>query len=88
MLGFLVVNDNFPMDLEKPQMLRCIICRIEQSSVLDLCQYSTLQKNLIKYGKINGITPMKTHVEYAHPKLVACKMVAITAGLVATTSHN
>jgi hypothetical protein len=76
------------MDLKKLQMLRCIICRIEQAGALDLCQRFTLQKNLINYGKINGITPMRTHVEYAHPKLVTCKMLAIIARLVATTSHN
>jgi len=58
-------------------MLWCIIYRIEQVSALDLCQLFTLQKGLIKYGKINGITPMKTHVESMHPKLVAHKKLAI-----------
>jgi hypothetical protein len=50
------------MDLEKPQILWCIIYRIEQAGALDLYQHFTLWKGLIKYGKINGIIPMKTHV--------------------------
>ncbi len=58
-------------------MLECIICKIEQADALDLCQHSILQKGLIKYGKINGITPMRTHVESVHPKLVASKKLAI-----------
>jgi len=65
------------MDLEKPQMLQCIIYRTEQVSALDLCHHSTLWKGLMKYGKINGITHMGTHVESTHPKLVARKKLAI-----------
>ncbi len=70
-------------------MLRCIICRIKQASALDLCQRFILQKGLIKYDKINGITPMRTHVEYVHPKLVGCRKLAITKELiVVATSHS
>ncbi len=77
------------MDLEKLLMLRCIIYRIEQASALDLCQRSTLRKSLIKYGKINGITPMKTHVEFTHPKLVVHTKLAIVEELVVVViSHN
>jgi hypothetical protein len=77
------------MDLEKPQMLQCIICRSKQAGVFYLCQCSTLQKGLIKYSKINGITPMRTHVESTHPKLVACKKLAITKELlIVATSHS
>jgi hypothetical protein len=39
-------------------------------------------KGFIKYGKINGISPMKTNVESMHPKLVACKKLAIIEELV------
>ncbi len=36
-------------------------------------------KSLIKCNKLNGITPMKTHIEFAHPILVAWrKLVTIT----------
>jgi hypothetical protein len=68
-------------------MLWCIICKIEQVGARDLWQCFTLQKGLIKYGKINGITPMKAHVESTHPKLVVCKQLAITKELV-TASHS
>jgi hypothetical protein len=70
-------------------MLQCIIYRIKQVGVFDLCQCSTLRKGLIKYGKINGITPMRTHVEFTHPKLVACRKLAIAKKLVViVASHN
>ncbi len=32
-------------------------------------QRSIICKDFIKYNKMNGITPMKIHVECAHPKL-------------------
>jgi hypothetical protein len=77
------------MDLEKPQLMWCIICKTEQVGVLDLCQCFILQKCIIKYGKINGITPMKTHVESTHPKLVARRKLTITKELVVVvTSHS
>jgi len=63
-------------------MLQCIICRIKQVGVLGLCQHSILRKCLIKYGKINGITPMRTHVEFMHPKLVACRKLIIVEKLI------
>ncbi len=34
-----------------------------------MSQNSILRKGLNKYNKINGITPTKTHVDFAHPKL-------------------
>ncbi len=69
-------------------MLQCIIYRTQQVGALDLCQCSILRKGLIKYGKINGITPMKTHVEYAHPKLVICKKLAIAKKLVVVAASH
>ncbi len=77
------------MDLEKSQMLQYIICKTKQVSAFVLCQWSTLWKGLIKYGKINGITPMMTHVEFAHPKLVVYIKLAIVEELVTTiASHH
>jgi hypothetical protein len=70
-------------------MLSCIIYKTKQASVFYLCQCSILRKGLIKYGKINGITPMRTHVEFAHPKLVAHIKLTIIEELIAiVTSHN
>ncbi len=34
-----------------------------------LAQGSIVYKGLIKYNKTNGITPMTTHVQTAHPRL-------------------
>ncbi len=70
------------MGFKKLEILRCIICRTKHASALDLCQSSTLRKGLIKYGKNNGIIPMRTHVEFAHLKLVAQRKVAIIEELV------
>jgi hypothetical protein len=42
---------------------------IKKSGKCFFSQSSVLKKGLSKYDKINGITPMKTHVDYVHPKL-------------------
>lgn len=85
MLGFLfVVNDNLFVDVENPKTLQCIIYRIEQTNVLNLCQRSTLWKGLIKNNKFNGIIPMKNHIEFAHPGLVASRELAINVKKVNT----
>ncbi len=86
--GFYVLNGNLLVDLEKSQMLKCIICRTQQASAFDLYQRFTLRKCFIKYGKINGIIPMKTHVESTHPKLVVLRMLTIIEKLVVVASHN
>jgi hypothetical protein len=43
----------------------------------DLCQWSTLQKCFIKYIELNGIVPMKTQIEYAHPRVVVQRKLVI-----------
>jgi hypothetical protein len=35
--------------------------------------YFILRKGLIKYNKCNGVTPMKAHIDYVHPKLLVAK---------------
>jgi hypothetical protein len=65
------------MDVENLQMLQCISCRTKQVSVHDLCQRSTLRKIFIKYNKFNEIVPMKNHIEFTHPRLVANRKLAI-----------
>jgi len=69
-------------------MLQCIIYKTKQASALDLCQHFILRKGLIKYGKINGITPMSTHVEFAHPKLVIRKKLVIAKKLVVVVASH
>jgi hypothetical protein len=63
------VNDDLLMDLENPQMLLCIICRLGKTSSTILSQSFVFRKGLIKYNKINGITPMKIHIDTMHPRL-------------------
>jgi hypothetical protein len=65
------VNDDLHVDLENLQMLQCIICISEKVAGNVLSQSFVLRKGLIKYNKINGIIPMKTHVDSIHPWLFA-----------------
>jgi hypothetical protein len=70
-----VTNDNLPIDLENQQ----IIYQFKQviGSILNQFSY-ILRKGLIKYNKTNGITLMKTHIDYAHPCLVAKRKLQLT----------
>ncbi len=74
---FLAINDNLPMDVENLQMLWCIIHKTNQTSVHNLCQKTILRKGFIKYNKLNGIIPMKTHIEFTHPMLVVDRKLVI-----------
>jgi hypothetical protein len=70
--SFFILNDNLHVDLLNPQMLRCIICRSQEASSNVLNQSSfTIEKGLIKCGKTNDITPMRTHVDNFHPYFLA-----------------
>jgi hypothetical protein len=66
---FFAVNDGLLVDLVKPQVLWCIICKFEQTFNGALVQRSTLRTGIIKYSKVNGITPMIIHVQTTHPRL-------------------
>ncbi len=48
----------------------------------NLCQWATLQKGLIKYIKLNGIIPMKTQIEYPHPRVVVQRKLVIAKKIV------
>ncbi len=67
------MNDDFFVDFENMQMLWCIVCKLQKTSGIVLSQSYILRNNLTKYNKINGIIPMKTHVDIAHPKLFALR---------------
>jgi hypothetical protein len=76
---FFVVNDNLLVDIVNPQMLICIICRSEQANdnvLIKSCYI--IRKGLIKYNKCNGVTPMKTHIDCVHPKLLAIRKKQLT----------
>ncbi len=53
-------------------MLKCIIYTFEQTignvPTIKADNY-ILKKGFIKYDKCNGVIPMKTHIEFWHPKL-------------------
>ncbi len=66
----LVINDNLHVDIVNPQMLRCIICKSKQTKENVLIESCYI---LRKGFKCNGVTPMKTHTDYAHPKLLATR---------------
>ncbi len=66
------VNENLLVNLLNPQMLKCIICWSQQASGNVLNNFSFIvKKGLIKYGKFNDITPMRTHVDNVHLHLLA-----------------
>lgn len=66
--GFFIVNGGLPMDLVKPEVLQCKMCRSEQASNDVLAQRSTLCKGLIKFNKVNDITPNCTFKLFAQKK--------------------
>jgi len=72
------VNDDLHVDLENLQMLQCIVCISEKVVGNVLSQSFVLKKGLIKYNKINGIIPIKTHVDYIHPRLFAQRKSQLT----------
>ncbi len=81
------MNDGLLLDLVNPQMLQCIICRYEQSTNDALAQRFILCKGLIKYNKVNGITPMIMHVQITHLKLFALRKQQFNAMIKLITIH-
>jgi hypothetical protein len=67
--GFFVVDDGLLVDLVKPQMLQCIICKYKQTSNDVLAQIFAICNHLIKYNNVIGIIPMIIYVQIAHPRL-------------------
>ncbi len=68
--GLFVVNNNLYVDLVNTQMLRCIIYKSQQI-VGNILNQSFIPKGFIKCSNANGVTPMKTHVDFAHSCSVA-----------------
>ncbi len=50
--------------------MRCIICHSEISFLKSWLNAQDVKKGLIAYHKFNGITTMKTHVEFDHSTLL------------------
>jgi hypothetical protein len=67
---FFVVNDNLPINIVNPYLLKYIIYRYEQTNEnLLIKNYFMFKKRFINYNKCNGVTLMKAHIGYAHSKL-------------------
>ncbi len=79
---FLVVNDGLLVDLVNLWVLQCIICKSEQAIGNVLTHYLPKDvfflKRLIEYHKCNKASPIRTHVECVHPKLIATKKLQFT----------
>jgi hypothetical protein len=67
--AFFTVNDNQPVQVEKPQVLRCILCRPEAVNLDVLAQRTRARKGVITYNKSNGTTAMRKHIESEHPEI-------------------
>jgi hypothetical protein len=67
--AFFTVNDNEPVQLEKPQVLRCILCHPEPINLELLAQRTRARKGVITYNKSNGTTAMRKHIESEHAKV-------------------
>lgn len=50
-------------------------------------QLGIQRKCLIKYNKINKITPMKTHIDYAHPRLFVHRKIVL-ANIIVKVNHT
>jgi hypothetical protein len=85
--GFFVLNDSLIVDLVKPQMLQCIICRCKQASNDVLAQIFTFCEHLIKYNNVNGITLMTIHVQIAHPRLFSQRKHQLNDKVAKPTIH-
>ncbi len=67
--AFFAVNDNEPVQVETPQVLRCILCRPEAVNLDVLSQRTRARKGVITYNKANGTTAMRKHIESEHPSI-------------------
>ncbi len=83
------MNDDLFMDLENPQMLQCIVYKLKKTLSINLSQSFVLEIFLIKYNKINGLTPMKTHIDITHPRLfVLRKTQLVENAIIVNVEHT
>jgi hypothetical protein len=73
--NFVSINDDLLVDLVKPQVLQCIICKFEQTFSDALAQRSMFRKGLIKYNNLNDITPMTTSCVNCTSKVIYAKEI-------------
>jgi len=61
---FFCINDNKTVNLEQPQIVRCLLCYNAPMNVSN--PRTQTRKGLIAYYKTNGITFLKKHVDADH----------------------
>jgi hypothetical protein len=64
--SFFSMNDDLFVNIVNPQMLQCIVYRLEQTSCNVLSQRFVSKKRFIRYNKTINITLMKTHFDCLH----------------------
>ncbi len=62
--SFYCVNDNSKVNLDVPQMMRCLLCHFQ--FVVSVNSRKQLRKGLVTYYKTSGITCMYKHLDVDH----------------------
>ncbi len=84
--SFFSMNDDLFVDLVNPQMLQCIVYRLEQTSCNVLSQRFVSKKRFIMYNKITNITLMKTHFDCLHKKKL--QLIEMAIEKMANVNHS
>jgi hypothetical protein len=61
---FIYINDNKPLNLEHPQVMKCLLCYNAHVNVSNLRTHA--RKRLISYYQTNCITSLEKHVDDDH----------------------
>ena len=64
--AFFVPNNNKPILLDKPQVLRCLFCHSDALGADMFALKTRGRKGLITYNKAHGTNAMRKHVEHEH----------------------
>ncbi|KAG0584835.1 hypothetical protein M758_3G242300 [Ceratodon purpureus] len=65
--AFFTTNDSCPVDLVKPQLMRCIVCHPSRRETMGL-RSTRCRKGVVLYNKEHGTSAMKRHVHAEHPQ--------------------
>jgi hypothetical protein len=69
-LGHFCVNDESPIDVKVPHVMRCISCYSRLISHAILKQKTKLKKGFVSYFKSNGIITLTKYVDANHGLIV------------------
>ncbi len=62
--SFFCINDSKPLNLEHPQVMRCLLCYNAPMNVSNPRTHA--RKGLISYYQTNGMTSLEKHVDDDH----------------------